>query len=443
MKREECVLGIDLGTSSVKLFLTGPLARQLQYDYGDAGIAETVMHAVRTLLESVPADSISAVGFSGQTGTFYTVEGEKITHSIAWHEAGREEALEEAIARLQPEDYIRFTGMRHPRLASYPVPTILYFQKKGWLHGRLMQPKEYLIYLLSGEFVSDCGSWRGLVNPASADFEPALLNELKIGREMLPNMALHTRVSAEGAARSGLREGTRIAVGLNDFYAGLYGNYIEDTGDCFDITGTSEHFGVVRDALGSERIIESPYLNGKYVSYGVTGSSGVSLKWCRRTFGEVPDAIVPKAPIFLPYLKGERQPVSDPLARGMFVGLADTSDRETLAYSVAEGVAFSIYSIYEKLGMPEIRQVSATGGATACGLLNRMKASLLNAPYIVRKPDCGSALGAVRAAGGQWEGEEVCFMPDAQMRDFLLERYALYRRMYTAWRDIVQDTKLF
>lgn len=443
MKHEQGVLGIDLGTSSVKLFLTGSLARQLQFDYGSAGIADTVIRAVRTLLESVPAQYISAVGFSGQTGTFYTVEGEEVTHSIAWHEHGREEALEEALARMSAQDYIRYTGMRHPRLASYPVPTILYFRKKAWLKGRLMQPKEQLIYLMSGEFVSDCGSWRGLVNPASGDFEPALLENLGIDRAMLPRMADQTQVSKAGAARFGLLEGTRIAVGFNDFYAGLYGNFIENTGDCFDITGTSEHFGVVRDALGEEKIVESPYLNGKYVSYGVTGSSGVSLKWCRKTFGEVPDAIIPKAPIFLPYLRGERQPVSDSAARGMFIGLSDAHDRQTLAYSVAEGVAFSIYSIYEKLGFPEITQVSATGGATACTLLNQMKASLLNAPYIVRKPDCGSALGAVRAAGGEWECEEVRYMPDAQMRAFLLERYVLYRRMYAAWREIVQDTKLF
>ncbi len=436
MKSKARVLGIDLGTSAIKLFATGDAPIEVRAAYDGQDIAQTLRRALSELFLSVPSESIESLGFSGQTGTYHVIDEGRVASSIRWHEAGREAALERALALLPESDFIALTGMRHPRLASYPLPTILYLCEKNRLGQHLMQPKDYVIWHLSGAFVSDAGSWRGLVNPLTADFDPKLLALAGISRAQLPTIAPATRVSREGARVFGLREGTPIAVGFNDFYAALYGAFVEKPGDCFDITGTSEHFGVVADALGEARMTESPYLNGTYVRYGVTASSGVSLNWCRQTFGEIPLEPVCGAPLFLPYLRGERQPDCDASARGMFVGLGEHTDNRALCYSVAEGVALSIYRLYEALGFPPVGKVLATGGGTAPSLINRMKASLIGAPLVVLKPDCGSALGAVRAAGGHFALERQVFEPEPWLGDYLFERYRIYRKMYAAWREM-------
>lgn len=439
---KQYTIGIDLGTSSVKLFVAGGDIPPVRAEYENGDLAGGVRSALQTLFKAVSPSSIKAVGFSGQTGTYFLVENGAIRHSVFWHEPGREQALHKALGLFSQEEYISMTGMRHPHLASYPVPTILSLNAEGRMRGKLMQPKDYVIFLLTGEFISDPGSWRGLVNPKTQTYDTALLNALGIFKEALPEMKTQAKVSRAGEAVFGIPEGTDVFVGLNDFYAALFGLKADRAGDAFDITGTSEHFGVVTKELGERALTESPYLNDLYVRYGVTGSSGASLIWGIKTFGPLPDAPVSGAPIFLPYLRGERQIDPDPFARGMFLGLTEHADRRALAYSVAEGVVFSIYRMYELLGKPEIETIYATGGATAFPLLNRLKAAAFMKNYVAKKPDCGSALGAVRAAGGEWTEENEEYLPDPALHAFLMERYEVYRRMYGAWKSAAENADI-
>ena len=435
------IVGIDLGTSSVKLFVSGGSFAPIRAEYEHGDMESGVLAALNRLYTLVPRSKIAAVGLSGQTGTYFSMQGGAVRHAVYWHEPGRETALAEVLNLFDEPEYIRMTGMRHPHLASYPAPTILHLQKNGLMGDRLLQPKDYILFRMTGEFASDRGSWRGLVNPATGRYDAALLSKLGISESQLPQMKEITRVSREGERRFGLPEGTPVYVGHNDFYSALHGIHADNAGDAFDITGTSEHFGVVTDSLGERGLTESPYLNGKFVRYGVTGSSGTALLWGAKQFGQIPDKAVHGAPIFLPYLNGERQIDPDPHACGMFVGLTGHTDNRALAYSVAEGVAMSVFRMYERLGRPAVGKILATGGATASPLLNRMKASLFGCPLIVRKPNCGSALGAVRAAGGSWESTDEEYLPDDSLRTFLLERYRIYRRLYNAWRMAVEDAQ--
>ena len=353
------VVGIDLGTSSVKLFVSGGDTAPVRAEYADADFESGVRAALKQLYRSVSPEEIASVGFSGQTGTYLVVRDGQVCHSVYWHEPGRESALARTMEMFGEADWIRMTGMRHPHLASYPVPTILHFRESGIPDGLIMQPKDYVIRLLTGEFVSDCGSWRGLVHPKTGRYEPELLRALDVDASALPRMEKMARVSAEGTARFGLPEGTPVYVGHNDFYSALYGIGADNTGDAFDVTGTSEHFGVVTDGLGEKGLTESPYLNGKYVRYGVTGSGGPSLLWGAKNFGPMPEEPVRDAPVFLPYLRGERQIDADPCARGVFMGISERTDSRALSYSVAEGAAFSIFRMYERLGRPEFRRRKA------------------------------------------------------------------------------------
>lgn len=442
------VLGIDIGTSSIKLLLTGrgePLLIAADYpEEGADGMIRALLAALRQLAQSVPLSLIEAVGLAGQTGTYLLQDlaaPEKAGFWIAWYQAGREPYLKTALADFSQDRFYRLTGMNQPPLASYPLPTVLYLRAcYPDLLGksRLLQPKDYLCALLAGEALSDTGSWRGLVQPADGTFAPDLLAYAGITADQLPRIAPWTRIDAAGARLTGLAAGTPVAVGLNDFYAALTGMDLTEPGFCFDVTGTSEHLGVIRPTNAEGPLICSPY-GDSFVHYGVTASSGISLNWAHKLFGGQEPAVSGQAPLFLPYLRGERAPVFDPLARGLFAGLTAAADGQALKYSVYEGLVFSLYEIYQVLGEPPVESIHITGGASASPLLNRLKASMWGRPVFSDQLTCGSAMGAAALAGGVWERRPQIHQPDKDLADFLHRRYQVYKRLYPAWQTIVAD----
>jgi len=475
------ILGIDLGTSSVKLLLTAdpPVTASAPYrdkgagdssitgagegagagvrpnanagmnfgvekNTGGSAIADAVADALRRLNIIVSLRDVEAIGLSGQTGTYAVISPErpeKVRFWLPWHSPGREAYLDKLLRDVDQSEFLRLTGMRHPRLASYPLPSLMYMKDKRpyLLSGCLvLQPKDYLCGLLTGVYASDAGSWRGFVDPKTKRYPKRLLDYAGVAEGALPAIAEWSAVSRAGAALFGLREGVPVAVGHNDFYSALIGAGVDGPGACFDVTGTSEHFGAATADYIDTALISSPFRD-HYVHYGVTASSGKSLMAAERCFGACEPAVPARAPVFLPYLSGERAPVFDPGARGVFAGLTENCGPEILKYSMMEGVVFSIYDIYGNLSSPAIRgAVSVTGGASSSALLNRLKASIFNAPFVSDAFDCGSAIGAVIAAGGEWARRETVFVPEPGLTEFLRRRFEAYRRLYPAWRDIAR-----
>ena len=444
-------LGLDFGTSSLKCLLVGAGAPQIvtspYREQGPRGMITALADSLKEL--KVPLHKIESVGLSGQTGTYCVTSRDlNITHLwLPWHEPGREAALARALEQFDPARFIAYIGMAHPRLASYPLPTLL------WLGERypeltqsrdilILQPKDYMCGLLTGGCLSDRGSWRGLAR--AMDYSPELLDYAGIDAQKLPVLAEWGQVDRRGAELTGFSQGTPVAVGQNDFYSALTGMGLSGPGDCFDVTGTSEHLGVITGSLCRSQLIASPYRDS-YAHYGVTASSGRSLDFARKNFMADEPSIPRRAPLFLPYLAGERAPVFDSGARGLMVGLTDASDREIMAYSVMEGVVFSLYDIYQALGEPLIHSIRATGGASASRLLGRLKASLFGVPYLCEELTCGSAMGAAKLAGGIWERRERAYEPEAELTDFMRARFEGYRRLYGAWRHIAEglDTGSF
>ncbi|MGJ4849686.1 FGGY-family carbohydrate kinase [Bacillota bacterium Meth-B3] len=434
------VLGIDLGTSSAKLVVTGyGPPRVMGIAYPEDAPLGAIGRAVAQLCD--PRE-IEAVGLSGQTGTFLISDaGGRVRARLPWYAPGRAEPLKRLLAAFSESEFVEMTGMVHPALASYPLPTALAIREDAALSrlledALLLQPKDQLCLTLCGRAASDVGSWRGLVHPGTRAYPERLLAFAGLEAAQLPPMEDWLAVSAEGAAQTGLRPGTPVAVGANDFYAALNGMGVDGPGACFDVTGTSEHFGVVVGRREGTKLIESPYKNG-FARYGVTACAGVSLDWARRLFGPDAPEIHARAPIFLPYLRGERAPVFDERARGLFVGLTDQTSTDALKYAVYEGVVFSIYSVWEALGRPKVREIRATGGASTVKLLNELKASVFGVSVVSESPACGSALGAARYAGGEWAKDQSVTQPDAALGERLRGRYAVYARMVRASRDML------
>lgn len=439
------VLGIDVGTSSMKAVCLGVGEPIILARTSRGGAPEDMLHTLSALLKDLAArvelSSIGSLGLSGQCGSWLVEEEGAPTRFVNWFAPGREEALARVCGAFSQEEFQRMIGMPHPPLTSYPVPSFLYLRAQGAIGsaGLFLQPKDYLMRALTGRALSDPGSWRGLYHAREGRYSEDLLRFAGIQADQLPEIAPCAPLSARGAALTGLMQGTPVYTGLNDFYAALLGMGARE-GDWFDVTGTSEHFGLLTRSPACLSQIASPFQDTT-AHYGVTSSSGVSIAWARREFGPAEPEFNPRAPVFAPYLRGERSPMFDSSARGMFFGINEHTTQAQLRYAVYEGVAFSLRQIGEELGEGPRSQVLCSGGSSVSAAYNRIKASVLGCPVLSQTPSCASALGAAACAGGQWHTGHALYAPDPALAEILDERYSIYRRLYAAWRDIAQETR--
>jgi sugar (pentulose or hexulose) kinase len=377
---------------------------------------------------------------------------------ISWNDPMGKEELDEILASVSREEFISETGMPHPCIISYPLPRLLYIKRHFEGAKYVCQPKDWLCYVLGGRYLTDKFSWRGLANLGGKGYSDKLLKKFGLEEFKLPELcnSFDTcfEISREGSEKSGLPEGTSCFVGCNDFFAGLLGMGVINEGDAFDITGTSEHLGVLTAKIPDvdDTLVCGPYFRHN-AHYGVTQSSGKSLDFAMNLYDldsiDAEKCLRNSPPVFLPYLCGERAPIWDKDARGVFFGIGDGCDKETLAYSVMEGVCFSIYHIYETMGKPPISSLTVSGGAAKNNLMNKMKASLFTCPVYVPEETDSSAYGAMILAsvGSQDFNEKLCdtvnklckkrlsALPDEALGKRLRNRFEIYKSLYPALKD--------
>ena len=439
-------MGIDLGTSSVKIIIyhqNGEIqkSRAAYEEISPDGWYNAVLKAIAELDTS----ECVAIGLSSQVGT-YIINGKDV---IGWSDrCGAEETLE-IKNKYSKELFVKEISMPHPDIISYPIPRLMYIRKKYGENARVCQPKDMIIQRLTGNCVTDKYSWRGLANTKNSTYSKMFIKE--VGSPILPPIAdyfQHVGIINEAVSKATeIPPKTVVYTGLNDFYASLMGMGILSSGEMFDITGTSEHLGIITDSLCSETaMVSSPYIQN-YVHYGVTASSGVSAKFAMNCFYAddfVPDAETVKAsPVFLPYLNGERAPIFDADASGMFFGINGGCTKKHLTYSVFEGIVFSLYHIYEHLGMPDIQKLTVSGGAANIPLLNTLKAEIFGTDIYVLQESDTSALGAAMVAAvgsGAYENmveafQKMCKTKETvsgygNLKPLMLKRFEIYKELY-------------
>lgn len=450
---DKSVLGVDLGTSAVKLlqrFSDGTIQKEKEkYEkISPNGWWEAILRAMRRM----DLAGVEAIGLSSQVGT-YIVDGEKV---ISWNEPIGAEELADLKNIYTQETFMTEISMPHPNIISYPLPRLQYIKKKYPNFRKVVQPKDFICEKLTGKCVTDPYSWRGLANLDTKMYSSRFLKDMDIAKEQLPQMIDFTEKAGytvkHALPGSNLREGVPVYVGLNDYYASLLAMGVWNTGDMFDITGTSEHLGIIEATVDKDtQMVSGPYLQ-HHVHYGVTASSGTSLDFGLQfsETGEVniAEALSHKPPIFLPYLNGERAPIWDGDARGSLFGIQAGCSQEDILYAVLEGVSFSLYHIYEEIGKPEAITLCTAGGAAGNRTLGQLKAELFGVPVKILKEHDTSALGAcmvaelgrrrypsVQEAMEDCVGVEETLYPTGAYREILMQRFAIYKELYPALKD--------
>lgn len=451
------IAGIDLGTSAVKILCInkeGTVAKA-RYRYRENTVQEW-LYGIRSAFKELEGQEITAIALSSQVGTYVTED-----RIFSWRNPGGEKELESLLKEFTEEEFLEEISMVHPSLLSYPIPRIDFIQKQtDHPLQKICQPKEVICQYLTGSYVSDPYSYRGLANQQKGTYSQKFMEYLHLSGDALPELVTpFTRagiLQKEAAVQCGLKEGIPVYTGCNDYYASLLGMGVKAPGDCFDVTGTSEHLGMItEELLRDQKVIASPYFNG-CVAYGVTASSGASLDLGLRelNLARVSYEIYrnkKNLPLFLPYVNGERAPIYDMNARGVFFGIQADTTREDMAYAIMEGVAFSTWHIMENLPYKTVSQVICAGGAAGNRDLMQLKADLFGLPFVRAREEDTSAYGAcmIGAVGEDWYPdmenavEALCsYDPPVQPQrnPRLRERFALYKKIYT---DLKKDFELF
>lgn len=480
------ILAIDIGTSSCKAAVFSVKGDMLALGKGGYSlffpkegwveqkpneIYQGVCEAVRHLEgQGIDLSQVRVISFSAQIAAQCLVDskGESITNLISWMDTRAWEEAREFTQKFSREETERLTGVDMVVTPSYGIA------KLKWLHNhekdllkkaaRFVQMKDYIIYHLTGNWVSDATSLKGLIHTKSQKAVPEIMSFIGESEELLPEVRKPYEIA--GYLKERVRgfehfpAGIPVITGWNDMNAAFLGMGAL-TGSCIgmDLTGTSEHLGCVTLHKEMERkaydgLNRVPFLDDREVFYGVTSSGGQAVEWFvkdllgepdvkayfERTFRETghQPLIKEQELLFLPYLEGERNPWNNQNARGVFFGLNRSHRQPDLALAVLEGVCFALRAIYDRLPqLPE--KVIVSGGASFNEMWNQMKADVMNVPFVrleTTEAGCmGAAILAITALCPEKSMEELArglfrptkiYQPD-------LERHLIYEKKYQSF----------
>jgi xylulokinase len=470
-------LGLDIGTSSVKALLIDADQRTL----GEASAAldvsrphplwseqnpddwvEAVEAAVQTLRRRAPDAfaQIAGVGLSGQMhgATFLDAQGKPLRAAILWND-GRAFAECEELTRRVPDFLAKAGNLAMPGFTAPKALWLARHEPETFAKvASVLLPKDYVRFRLTGEKVSEMSDAAGTLwlDIAGRRWSGELVEASGLKLSHMPSLVEGSQVSAylspEIAASWGLSGKIPVAGGGGDNAASAVGVGAVEAGEGFVSLGTSGVIFSVTDKYVSlpQRTLHAfcHALPGRWHGMSVMLSAAASLAWAANLVGrgdrvgacvDAAEAFsrnaeaAREAPIFLPYLSGERTPHNDPQATGMFAGLTAAHGPEALLYAVMEGVAFSFadgVDVLREAGAAPVAPLLVGGGARS-GFWGQMIADATGLSIdLAAGAEAGAALGAARLAmlaAGAGDVRTICARPETQRRfEPNAERAALY-----------------
>lgn len=451
---EPLVVALDVGTSAVKAVLVdgagavlASASAPLRVDAPRPGWAEQdpaawwagALAALAALGARAPAGALAravAVGLSGQmhSSVFLDRAGAVIRPALLWCDGRTTAECAEVTAAVGGEAGLRDL-VANPALEGFTLPKVLWLRRhEPAAYARLatvLLPKDYLRYRLTGALATEPSDASGtlMYDVAGGRWSEGLLGAVGVPAALLPSLGgsveVLGRVTAEAAARTGLRAGTPVVGGGADNACGAAGVGAVAPGAAVASWGTS---GTVL-ATTAEPLVD-PGLRahtfahvapGGWYVMGVVLSAGGAFAWYRdqlaRDVADAPDAdarldaeaasVAPGADgvTFLPYLQGERTPHRDAALRGAFFGLSLAHTRAHVTRAVLEGVAFAMrdaLGVLRGLGLagggPGDAPLLLTGGGARSAFLQQLQADVYGAPVAAAGRDEGPAYGAALLA---------------------------------------------
>lgn len=447
------LLGIDIGTSSVKAALFDPdqqtvvgvaadeypihkpavdRAEQNAEDWWAASV-----RAVRGALAAAGRNDVAAIGLSGQMhgGVLLDAAGEPVHPAIIWADQRSSAESDWLVEVVGGEAYAALAGTLPA--VGFMGPTLVWLQRHQpdvLERARVvLMPKDYVRYRLTGERATDItdAAATGLLDVVQGAWAAALLSRTGLPADILPPILGSADVAGtlqrEAAEALGLPAGIPVAAGCADQPAQAIGNGLITPGKASVTTGSGgQVFTPVY--LRQGRLATDPRLHvfnhavpQTWYVLGAILAAGLNLRWLRGLTGldAAPDAyarfsaeaadLPPGADglLYLPYLYGERTPHMDSFARGALVGLSFHHGRGHLARAMMEGVSFALRQSLElslALG-GEVDLIIAAGGGASSPVWRQIQADIYGLPLQQALLPEQASLGAALLGGvgaGLW-----------------------------------------
>lgn len=488
-------IGVDLGTSAVKLLLmegNGKICNIVSNEYPlsfpQPGWSEqkpedwwdAVVDGIKKLVDGYDASQVAGISFGGQMhGLVILDENDQVIRpAILWNDGRTTKQVDYLNNEIGKDKLSNYTA--NIAFAGFTAPKILWVKENEPENfakiKKIMLPKDYIAYKMTGVHSCDYSDASGmlLLDVKNKCWSKEMMEICDVKEEQLPKLFESYDVTGtlteEAAAVLGLTTNCKIAAGAGDNAAAAVGTGTVGDGGCNISLGTSGTIFISSKEFGVDRfnaLHSFDHADGNYHLMGCMLSAASCNKWWMDEIIGTKDYGKEQEPItddklgsnnvfYLPYLMGERSPHNNPDARAMFIGMSMDTTRADMTQAVLEGVAFAMrdcYEIAKDLGI-NITETKICGGGAKSPLWRKIMANVLNINVNIIEseegPGLGGAMLAAVACGEYASVQEAADKivkvtgtekPDPALAAKYDERYAKFKEIYPTVKALYDTLK--
>lgn len=488
---ENVVLGIDLGTSSVKTIAVNQQGKVITtisepltliqnfpgYNEQDPEAwFEATKNGIKALIQhpTMQDKRIEGISFSGQMHGLVALDKSRklIRNAILWNDTRTTEQCQQLSERYGE------TLLENPILEGFTLPKILWMKQhepENWSKlDMFILPKDYVRYRLTGELHMEYSDAAGtlLLDPDTNEWALNIAHELELGDIFPPLVSSHYQVghiTDDLLDELGLEEEIAVYAGGADNACGALGAGVIDENETLCSIGTS---GVILAPENKKRLNYGHNIHYfKHVlphtayAMGVTLSAGYSLNWFKETvfpqtsFEDMIEAVSKtnigaNGLLYAPYIQGERTPHGDAAIRGSFIGLNASTSADQMARATIEGITYALYEaiVFMRQAGKTIDHIISIGGGAKSEFWLQLQADVFNTKVSKLNYEEGPGMGAAMLAAvglGWFDSFEACaqqfinisktYQPNEENHKRYTQYFEIYRQVYAQTKDLSQQ----
>ena len=483
-------IGVDLGTSAVKLLLMDEngkrhniVSRDYPLSFPKPGWAEQnpygwysqSMEGIKELIKDCDKSEIAGISFGGQMHGLVVLDKDDnvIRPAILWNDGRSVKETDYLNKTVGKEKLSQYTA--NIAFAGFTAPKILWLKENEPENftkiNKIMLPKDYLAYRLSGVHCTDYSDASGmlLLDVKNRCWSEEMIKICGISEEMLPELfesyeAVGT-IKPEIARQLGIKDSVKIVAGAGDNAAAAVGTGTAGNGCCNISLGTSGTIFISSNTFCVDKynaLHSFCHADGNYHLMGCMLSAASCKKWWLEEILNTNDYAGEQSLIkklgnnqvfYLPYLMGERSPHNDPFARAMFIGMSMDTSRADMTQAVIEGIAFGLRDSLEvarTLGI-NINRTKICGGGARDAISKKIIANVMDLKVDVIESEEGPGYGAailaavgcgvfssVQEASGKLVKVTGTVEPEKALVEKYEERYQKFKKIYPAVKELYQ-----
>lgn len=486
-------IGVDLGTSSVKLLLmdddgniVNTVTKEYPISFPKPGWSEQnptdwyekTVEGIKELISNIDSSKVAGISFGGQMhGLIILDENDNVIRpAILWND-GRTTKECDFLNNQYGKDKLT-NNTANIAFAGFTAPKILWLKENEPDNfkkiSKIMLPKDYLAYRLSGEFCTDVSDASGMLlfDVKNRCWSEEMLELVGIKKEQMAKVyesyECVGNLTKQAASELGLSTSVKVIAGAGDNAAAAVGTGTVGDGKCNISLGTSGTIFIASKnfSVDDNNALHSfAHADGYYHLMGCMLSAASCNKWWlddiikdkdyQKEQAEITDDKLGNNKVFyLPYLMGERSPHNNPLARASFIGMTMDTTRSDMTQAVLEGVAFAIrdsFEVAKSLGI-KVDRTKICGGGAKSPLWRKIIANVLNVKVDILEKEEGPSLGAAMlAAVGTKRFEDVSeavdtivkvvdtIEPDKAIAQRYEYKYNQFKKIYPALKPVFDE----